>query len=121
MTQQKAKAQHASTSRVLKYENGFTWQEAVRTIYKDEPGSWQGVTRTALIGGSDETLDKGTNSRLTHMGRPHRHIGVGRILGKEFHDHVDIVCIKCVQKRLQHARISDRGYGSQRQSDRVSV
>lgn len=40
-------------SKVLKYEDGFTWQEAIQKVYKDEPGSWRGVTRTSLVGGSD--------------------------------------------------------------------
>jgi len=41
-------------SKVVKYEDGFSWQDTIKKIYKDEPGSWRGVTRTSLIGGADE-------------------------------------------------------------------
>jgi quercetin dioxygenase-like cupin family protein len=43
-----------SGSRVLKYQDGYTWQERVRRVYKDEGGNWTRVTRTSLVGGSDE-------------------------------------------------------------------
>lgn len=42
------------SSQVLKYQQDYTWQERVRRIYKDESGNWTGVTRTSLVGGSDE-------------------------------------------------------------------
>ncbi|MFQ5937834.1 MAG: cupin domain-containing protein [Acidiferrobacterales bacterium] len=43
----------ANRSQILRYSEGFSWQERVRRIYKDETGSWKGVTRTSLVGGSD--------------------------------------------------------------------
>lgn len=43
-----------SSSKVLKYQQDYTWQERARRIYKDDSGNWTGVTRTSLIGGSDE-------------------------------------------------------------------
>ncbi|MFQ5993646.1 MAG: cupin domain-containing protein [Acidiferrobacterales bacterium] len=85
MTQHEAKAKHVSPSRVLKYENGFTWQDAVRKIYKDEPGSWQGVTRTALIGSSDETP---TPFHLRYF-----EVEVGGFSSLEKHQHEHIVVL----------------------------
>lgn len=41
-------------SKVIKHQGGFVWDGAVRRIYKDEPGSWRSVTRTSLVGGSDD-------------------------------------------------------------------
>lgn len=41
-------------SKVVKFKDGFSWQDAIKKIYKDEPGSWRGVTRTSLISGADE-------------------------------------------------------------------
>ncbi|GMQ89823.1 MAG: cupin domain-containing protein [Gammaproteobacteria bacterium] len=43
-----------SESKVIKHQGGFAWDGAARRIYKDEPGSWRSVTRTSLVGGSDE-------------------------------------------------------------------
>lgn len=58
MTQEKSAdaAVHSVTpgqSRILRYREGFVWQDAIRKIYKDEPQSWRGVTRTSLVGGAD--------------------------------------------------------------------
>jgi S-methyl-1-thioxylulose 5-phosphate methylthiotransferase len=52
--QSTAMGSRASGSQVLKYQEGYTWQERVRRVYKDEGGNWTGVTRTSLVGGSDE-------------------------------------------------------------------
>lgn len=42
-------------SKVIHHQGEFVWPEAVRKVYKDEGGSWRGVTRTALVGGSEGT------------------------------------------------------------------
>ncbi len=46
----------ARTSRIVRHQGDFAWPEAVRKVYKDEGGSWRGVTRTTLVGGPDEHL-----------------------------------------------------------------
>ncbi len=43
-----------SESKVIKHQGHFVWDGPVRRIYKDEPGSWRSMTRTSLVGGSDE-------------------------------------------------------------------
>lgn len=40
-------------SQILRFRDGYSWDERARRIYKDEDGNWKGVTRTSLIGGSD--------------------------------------------------------------------
>ncbi len=42
-------------SKVIHHAGDFVWPEAVRRVYKDEGESWRGVTRTALVGGSEGT------------------------------------------------------------------
>ncbi len=58
MTRQKLKDslhnRSVSQSRILRFREGFVWQAAARKVYKDEPESWRGVTRTSLVGGADE-------------------------------------------------------------------
>ena len=45
----------SSVSRVLSCAEGFSWRERTRTTYKEDAQSnWHGVTRTSLVGGSDE-------------------------------------------------------------------
>ena len=45
----------SSVSKVLNFTGEFNWQDAVRRIYKeDDESNWHGVTRTSLVGGSDE-------------------------------------------------------------------
>ena len=52
----KTVASATSTSKVLNFAAGFHWRDAVRRIYKeDDQSNWHGVTRTSLVGGSDET------------------------------------------------------------------
>lgn len=46
---------NSRVSKVIHHEGDFVWPEAVRRVYKDEGGSWRGVTRTALVGGSEGT------------------------------------------------------------------
>ena len=42
-------------SKILSFADGFNWQDAVRKVYKeDDQSNWHGVTRTSLVGGSDE-------------------------------------------------------------------
>ncbi len=44
-----------SQSKVLKLEAGFLWPGTVRKSYKEDGGqNWRGITRTSLVGGSDE-------------------------------------------------------------------
>ncbi len=45
----------SSVSRVLSCAEGFLWQDRARRTYKEDAQSnWRGVTRTSLVGGSDE-------------------------------------------------------------------
>lgn len=45
----------ATGSKVLRFAEGFSWQEVARTVYKEDAESnWHGVTRASLVGGSDE-------------------------------------------------------------------
>ncbi len=52
---EKAAASASSVSRVLSCAEGFAWRDRVSRTYKEDAGSnWRGVTRTSLVGGSDE-------------------------------------------------------------------
>jgi quercetin dioxygenase-like cupin family protein len=53
MKQEKASEAGAGESRIVRHREAFAWPQAPKKIYKDEPGSWRGVTRTALVGGAD--------------------------------------------------------------------
>lgn len=72
-------------SRVLRYGDGFVWQDAFRKVYKDEPGSWHGVTRTSLIGGADEM------SMPFHVRYFEVEVGGFSSLEKHAHEHVVVV------------------------------
>lgn len=90
MKQQKLKDSRRATaersqSKILKYQEGFVWQEAVRKLYKDEPGSWQGVTRTSLVGGPDE-LTASFHVRYFEVD-----VGGFSSLEKHAHEHVVVV------------------------------
>jgi quercetin dioxygenase-like cupin family protein len=44
-------------SRILKFEPGFHWTDALRRVYKEESTGWQGVSRTSLVGGTDQPAE----------------------------------------------------------------
>ncbi len=45
----------SSVSRVLSCDEGFSWPDRASRVYKEDAQSnWRGVTRTSLVGGSDE-------------------------------------------------------------------
>ena len=51
-----SKVQRGSfASKILNFAGEFNWQDTVRKVYKEDGQSnWHGVTRTSLVGGSDE-------------------------------------------------------------------
>ena len=51
---ERAAERQGSESKVVKCDEGFVWQDAVRKVYKEDgQENWRGVTRTSLVGGSD--------------------------------------------------------------------
>ena len=73
-------------SKIFGFADGFNWQDTVRKVYKeDDHSNWRGVSRTSLVGGSDE--------RLVPFQLRYFEVAPGGFSSREKHEHQHVVVV----------------------------